>query len=257
MDGVRQVKVSEILVGEHEQRLEKDDEDIAGLAVSIGRVGVIEPLIIREQGDKFLLVAGHRRLAAAKKVGLEIVPCLTRSGSSDIDKEIVFAENFFRRDLSPIEQASAISECFGSGQMTVEELATAFHRSAYWVQAQISMLDWPSDILETVHLKLLSVSAAANLAAVTDDVYRAFLLQNAVDSGATARATAAWLQGWRLMQPVEEAVQAEPVPQGAPLSPAVPQCPCLCCGVVHLINELSHVPICTSCIGTLRNAGAS
>lgn len=255
MSEVMQVKVSEIKVGEHEQRAEKNDNDIAGLAVSIRRVGIIEPLIVRRQDSRFLLVAGHRRLQAAKEAGLKIVPCLAWDSSDVQDSEVVFAENFFRKDLSPVEQASAIADCFEQERMTVEELASAFHRTPYWIQHQIAMLDWPSDVLEAVHLKLLSVSSAANLAQVTDEVYRDFLMRNAVDSGATARATAAWLQAWRSMQPAEAAVQAEPIPQGVVPVPAVPQSPCLCCGMVHPVNEMSHVPICTRCIGTLRSVG--
>lgn len=255
MSQIEHLKVKDIEVGKHEKRAEKIDDDIAGLAASIRRVGIIEPLIVRRQDSGFLLVSGHRRLQAAKEVGLTTVPCIEWGGSSVQDSEVVFAENFFRRNLSPVEQAGAIADCFNSDRMSIEQLAAAFHRTPYWVQAQISMLDWPGDVLETIHLKILSVSAAANLAAVTDEQYRGFLLRNAVESGATARSTAAWLQAWRSMQPAESAVQAELLPQGVVPVPAIPQAPCLMCGTVHLINEMSHVPICTSCIGTIRAAG--
>lgn len=257
MANILHVKTGDIETGKHEQRLEKDDEDLAGLAVSIGRVGIIEPLIVRRHGDGFLLVSGHRRLAAAKKAGLASVPCVDWHGVDVQDSEVVFAENFFRRDLSPFEQAGAIADCIKQKTMTIEQLASVFHRTAYWIQSQIAMLDWPSDVLQTVHLKTLSVSAAANLAAVDDDVYRDFLLRQAVESGATARSTSAWLQAFRTMQPSEEAITAEPVPPGSSLPPAIPQAPCLCCSVVHLINEMSHVPICTDCIGVIRSGGLS
>lgn len=257
MSEIKQINLNQIKVGEHEQRISYDEEYIRGLADSILSVGLINPLCVVPCDGGFLLVAGHCRLVALKKLGRVTATCVIGEESKGRAAAVTFAENFHRRDLSPVEQASAIADCYKQGTMSIEELAAAFHRTPYWIQHQIAMLDWPSDVLEAVHLKLLSVSSAANLAQVTDEVYRDFLLRNAVDSGASARSTAAWLQAWRSMQPAEAAVQAEPLPQGAVPDPAVPQAPCLCCGMVHPVNEMSHVPICTPCIGTLRSVGGS
>ena len=139
--------------------------------------------------------------------------------------------------------------------MTVDELAAGLHRTAEWIRRMVAMLDWPADVLEVIHGESISVSAAHNLALVDDAPYRAFLLRNAVDSGATARATAAWLQAWRSMQPAEVAVQAEPVAGESRPMPMVPQAPCLACGQVFRTDQLSHVPICSGCIQLIRNAG--
>lgn len=257
MAEIRDLPLEKIKVGEHDQRLQIDDESIAGLVVSIGRVGVLVPLIIRRQGDGILLVSGHRRLAAAKKANLATVPCIERSGNDVQDGEVVFAENFFRKDLSPVEQAGAIADEFKSGRMSIEQLAEGFHKSEHWVHSQIAICDWPPDVLEVIHLEAISISAAANLACVTDDNYRDFLIRNAVEQGATARTTAAWLQAFRSMQPQEQAIVAEPVP-GAPVpAPAIPQVPCFLCAEVHLINEVSHVPLCSPCIQQVRQAGLS
>jgi len=88
---------------------------------------------------------------------------------------------------------------------------------------------------------------------ITDDAYREFLLQTAVESGATARSTAAWLQGWRSSQPPEVAVENQPVGIGPPQQPMVPSMPCLCCSTVYEMNKMSHVPMCPECIKTIRS----
>lgn len=249
----RLVKVNLIVVGKHEQRLEEDPESFAELVNSIGKVGLINPLVVSRDGDVYTLVAGHRRLAAVRKLGYAEVYCTVRESSKSVDAEITFAENFCRKSLTPIEQACAIDQCYQDGSMTVPQMARAFHRSEHWIAAQMAMVGWPEDVLGAIHAELISVSAASNLAQIAEDAYRAFLLETAVSSGATARSTAAWLQGWRSSQSPEQAVEAEPLGTGQPQQALVPQMPCLCCGTVLRMDQMSHVPMCQGCIHTIRN----
>jgi len=121
----------------------------------------------------------------------------------------------------------------------------------------IAIAGWQADVLEAIHECKLSVSAASNLAVVTDDSYRIFLVRNAVEQGATARTTASWLQAWRAMQPQEEAITSEPAPAGPVSVPMVPQAPCLCCAQMFKVNEMSHVPVCGACIQIIRQVGMS
>lgn len=250
---VQNIPLEKIKVGDYAQRVDSEDDGIGELAASIRRVGMLVPVVVCRHGDNFVLVAGHRRVAAATDAGLKVVPAVVRKEGGAEAKEVSFAENLFRKDLSPIELAAAISDSYEQGILTIDQLAKGLHRSAYWIQAQIALLDWPADVLEVIHNGKLSVSAASNLAAVDDDVYRRFLLAQAVENGATARATAAWLQAWRSMVPPEEAVTREPVPAGERATPAVPQAPCIVCGEVFRTDELSHVPVCVHCIHTIRN----
>lgn len=250
---LQQIAVSDILVGEHALRLGMDDEKIADLAESIRRLGVLVPLVVCPEGDKFALVAGHRRFAAAAKCNLGTVPCIVRKTEQSETKEIALAENIFREDLSPVELASSIRDSLNSGSMDITTIAAGLRRSEHWVARQIAMLDWPMDVLEVIHNGQLSVSAASNLAMVTDDCYRSFLLRNAVEGGASARSTAAWLQAWRSSAPPEQAVEAEPLPAGPTPMPAVPQAPCIVCSQVFRTDQLSHVPVCVSCIQAIRN----
>lgn len=254
MPSQSKIKVNRIKVGEHEQRQGDDPEQFAELVNSIGKVGLINPIVVARDGDDYILVAGHRRLEAVRKLGYAEVQCTLRESSKSVDAEITFAENFCRRQLTPIEQACAIKDCYENATMTVGQMAAAFHRSENWVAAQMDMVSWPVDVLEAIHAEKISVAAARNLAMVDDDNYREFLVRNAVDSGATARSTAAWLQAYRSMAPAAEAVAAEPVAAGMPAQPMVPQAPCLGCGMIHRTDELSHVPMCQTCIQAIRNA---
>lgn len=257
MQEIVEIPIGEIKAGEHDQRLETEDPGIAELAASIGRIGFINPLVVVADGSELHLIAGHRRLVAARMAGKQYVPCIIRASEKTVDSEITFAENFFRKDLSPVELACALKDCLDNELMTIKELAAGFHRSEHWVHSMIAIAGWPEDVLEAIHDEAISVSAASNLAQVTDPNYRIFLVRNAAESGATARTTAAWLQAFQAMQPPEEAITAEPVPAGAPQVPLVPQAPCLCCTQMFKVNEMSHVPVCGPCIQIIRQVGMS
>lgn len=257
MAEVKEIPVEDILVGEHNVRMDEEDDGIADLAVSIDRVGVIVPLLLSREADALKLVSGHRRLLAAKRVRLSTVPCIVQSDVQHKASEISFAENFFRRDLSPVELAGAIKDCLDKEDMTVSGIALGFHRTEHWVRSMLSICDWPDDVQRAIHEGHISVSAGSNLAMVVDDAYRGFLVKNAVEQGATARTTAAWLQAWRSMQPPEEAVTAEPVEGVRAPVPQVPQAPCLCCAVTLPVDRMSHVPICGDCVKVIRRVGMS
>lgn len=255
MAKIVETPIEKIEVGEHSLRMEVEDETLFSLAASIRRIGVLVPLVCRRDADGLHLVAGHRRLAAARQVGLKSVPVVVGEYDNAQSSEVSLAENLFREDLTAVEVAAGIKDIIDQGIMDVPAIAAALHRSEHWVARQIAILDWPDDVLEVIHNGQVSVSAASNLALVDDGVYRNFLLRQAVESGATARTTAAWLQAYRSMAPPEEAVTAEPVAPGERPTPMVPQAPCLVCGEVFRTDELSHVPICAGCIRAVREVG--
>lgn len=254
---IKEIPIEKIQVGDYDQRMEVDDVLLDGLAASIGRLGLIYPLVVSVKDDGYILLEGHRRLAACKRLGFVAVACVVKESGKGIAVEIAFAGNFFRKDLSPVELACAIKDCLANETMTVEQLAAGFHRSVHWVHSMAAIVDWSEDVLEAIHESKLSISAASNLACVTDDRYRNFLVRNAVEQGATARTTASWLQAWRAMQPQEEAVRSEPVPGVTPSVPLVPQAPCFICSRVFDVNMMSHVPMCGECIQSVRQAGSS
>ncbi|MBA7533040.1 Nucleoid occlusion protein [subsurface metagenome] len=253
---VKDIPIGKIAIGEHVQRLVIEDDDIAELAASISRVGIVNPLLVSVDGDNFILVAGHRRLQAAKKCGFTAVPCIVADAKKSVDTEVSFAENLFRKDLSPLELACAIKDVMDKKVMPAEDLAAGLGRSIEWLRRMVAMLDWPADVLDAIHGGWLSIAAAHNVALIEEETYRKFLLRNAQDSGATARVTAAWLQAWRSMAPADQAIAAPPVSGESRPTPMVPQAPCICCSEVFRSDELSHVPVCAGCIRAIREVGA-
>jgi len=250
---VRDIPVDQILLGNFQQRFDLLPESLDDLCASIRRLGILVPLLVRATGDGLALVAGHRRLAAAKRVGLATVPCVLREDTELQSMEASYAENLIRLNPTPVELAVSIKQAVSSGEIQVTDIADALGRSPDWVRRQLAILEWPEDVLQQIHAGHISVSAGANLALVRDDAYRAFLLECAVNNGATARTTAAWLQAWEASMPMAQAIEQPPVDGEQRARPMIPQAPCLCCSNVFRSDELSHVPLCASCILRVRH----
>lgn len=246
------IAIAAVVTGDHVQRFEVDEEKISDLMVSIGELGLISPIGVHPDGDKYRLIYGHRRLDACRRLGWSEITAVILWHDSDTEESVTFAENFFRTDLTAVELASAIARQVESGKYTVSQIAAGFHRTEDWVRHMVAMTSWPVEVLTAVHADGLSASAAANLALIEEEEYRNFLLRQAVESGATARTTASWLQAWRMSVPAKDAITLPLVPGGSPAVPAVPQAPCFACGKVYRTDALSHVPICTECIPLVR-----
>lgn len=253
MSKIVEIPLNKIKVGEHHHRLEIDEDSVYDLISSIRRVGLQYPLIVTEQGEDYIILDGHTRLEALKRLNLPTATCSVVSMDEANEAEIAFAGNFFRKEMSAVELAAAIADVHKKRELTLEQIAEGFHRSKQWVQQMLAICSWPSDVQMAMHVHKMSISAASNLACVTDDVYREYLVRNAVEGGVSARTTAAWLQAWRMQQPVEQAIKTEPVAGKAPVQAAVPQGPCFICGQVFLVNEMSHVPMCGECVKAVRD----
>lgn len=250
-----EIPIQKISAESHSQRLNFDEEKMSGLVLSISSDGLVQPLRVKEDGDGYTLVFGHRRLEALKRLGWHTVPCIISKGDEVSTRRETFVENFFSENLTPVELAVAIADEFQSKRMTIEQLAFGFKKTTEWVRRQIAICGWPEDVLEGIHTGKLSIAAASNLACITEEYYRKMLVRQAVENGATARTTSAWLQAWEAMLPPEEAMAQDPVDPDAPAVPMVPQGPCLVCHDVYRLDELSHVPLCSHCIKVVSTVG--
>lgn len=249
-----ELPINEITADEHSQRIELDEEKMSELVGSVQNEGLLQPITVKRAGEGFVVVCGHRRLEACKRIGWEKIPALMAKGDEAGMRSMTFAENFFSENLTPVELAVAIADEYKEGRMTIERMALAFRRTPDWVRRQIAICGWPEDVLEGIHTGKLSIAAASNLACITEDHYRQSLVGQAVENGATARTTSAWLQAWRSMIPLAEAKEVPPVEPGESVMPLVPQAPCIACHNVYRSDELCHVPLCQHCVRLLSTA---
>jgi len=232
---------------EYRMRVVDEDDDLNELIASVRRIGIIVPVLLKRQGERYSVMAGHRRFKVASVIGLREVPAYVFDEDVEIGWDAAFAENLYRKDLSPIEEAAAIDDCLSSGGYDTETLARALGRTTAWVIDRRGLCSWPEDVSLAVHLGKLSVAAARNLVKIADLPHRSLLVDYAVENGATARTTAAWFQAWQVGANVSDPGGIEPV-EGSPcLPPVIPYTPCVICGRQNEMAHLSYMPVCPEC----------
>jgi ParB family transcriptional regulator, chromosome partitioning protein len=145
--GLLEVPVNAVAPNPKQPRTRFDDDTIAALAASIREVGILQPLVVRKAGDgRYELIAGERRLRAAKAAGLASVPIVLRdSEDSDLLREALI-ENIHREDLNPIEQAEAFKALLGELGLKQEELADRVGVSRSHIANTIRLLALPLDV---------------------------------------------------------------------------------------------------------------
>jgi ParB family transcriptional regulator, chromosome partitioning protein len=127
-----------------------DDAALDELAASIRQHGVVEPILVRRQGQGDRIVAGERRWRAAQRAGLKEVPALVREASDAEAFEIALVENLQRADLNAIEEAEAYQALIGEHGLTQEKVADRVGRDRSTVANALRLLKLPEDVRESV-----------------------------------------------------------------------------------------------------------
>ena len=146
--------------------------DISDLVASIEAHGIINPITVIENGmpNAYLVVAGFRRLAAARKLGLKKVPCHVIQKGDEV-REIALSENVNRINMTPYEECKAVKNLVNK-KNTVQQIARKFGRTVRWVLVRKKLADAGEEILEKVKDGFIGLDAAAKLADLPDDVFK-------------------------------------------------------------------------------------
>jgi len=146
-DGVMEIEVDKINPNPKQPRYNFDEEALEDLANSIREYGIIQPLIATKKTDGFYeLIAGERRLRAAKIVGLKTVPLIIRSYDEQQKLEIAIIENIQRHDLNVLEEAMAYQRLIDDFNLTQDEVSKSIGKSRSSVANTLRLLNLPTEI---------------------------------------------------------------------------------------------------------------
>ena len=158
-----EVPVSAIRPNTHQPRRQFSETSIKELAASIREVGILQPLVIRSTEAGFELIAGERRLRAAKEAGLERVPVLIRQAGEGESMEMALVENLQREDLNPLETAAAYQALMDSFGLTKDQLASRLGKSRAAITNTLRLTRLPESIRTLVLAGTLSEGHARAL----------------------------------------------------------------------------------------------
>jgi len=166
---VLKISVDKIDRNPQQPRVDFSESDLQDLAQSIREHGVLQPLLVTRAGDRYLLIAGERRLRASKRAGLKEVPCLVHDAVTDKERlELAIIENVQRADLNAIEQALAYKQLADEFELTHDQIAKIVGKERPSISNTIRLLDLPGDIQDAVRKNEITFSQARGLLAAPD-----------------------------------------------------------------------------------------
>ena len=185
--GVTEIAVSQLDPNPDQPRRTFDTQALEALAESIRQAGVLQPLLVVENGARYRIVAGERRYRAARMAGLQSVPCVVRDMTEQERMEAALIENLQREDLNPIEEAAGIRALMEECGYTQELAAKRVGRSRPTVANLLRLLQLPESIRELVKAGELSAGHARVLAGLADESRQLALAERAVREGMSVR----------------------------------------------------------------------
>jgi len=194
--GVQQVDVNAIIPNPHQPRQSMDPEALQELADSIKQLGVIQPLIVTAVEDdqappgvRYQLIAGERRLTAARLAGLTTVPVLVREATPQEALLLALVENVQRADLNPLEEAAAYRQLMEDFDLTQEQVAGRVGKSRVAVANTLRLLALPQPVQEALMQGAISEGHARALLGLESPEMQVAALKHVVGRGLSVRAT--------------------------------------------------------------------
>lgn len=171
----------------NQPRTAMDADQIDELSDSIGKVGVLQPIIVRPHAEGYQIIAGERRWRAAKAAGLTKVPVRVMASTETEALALALIENLQRQDLNAIEEARGYRRLIAEYGMTQAELADRVSKSRSAVTNTLRLLDLPEDVQELMYANKLTAGHARAVLSLTDEAQRIRLAHRIVDEGLSVR----------------------------------------------------------------------
>ncbi len=217
---VKEIDLDDILPNRFQPRIKFDEESLIQLANSIKEHGVIQPIIVREIGDKYEIIAGERRYKASVLAGKTTIPVIVNNANDMKSTELALIENVQRQDLTPIEEAASYKKILEIGNLTQEQLAEKIDKKQSTVSNKLRLLNLSDAVQEALLNEKISERHARSLLKLTEDEKQQKMLDRIIDERLTVRQTDTEIDkslGKTSVSPIEEAPKP---PAEATISPS-------------------------------------
>lgn len=185
--------MSKIIPPEFVERKKMHNEGIEELAENIKRVGLIQPLVVKQVKDKYEIIAGHRRYKALRLLGANMVQCIIKDlGKMEADT-VKLSENIYREDLTDLEEAESIQHLMKVGKKNEKQIAKEIGKSLSYVQQKIAILKYPENIRQALQDQKITFSVSRELVRIKNEALRNEYLKHAINGGATPAIAKEWV----------------------------------------------------------------
>jgi len=164
-------------------RTETDDPELDELMADMKVHGLIEPIVVRRTGERFEIIAGHRRARAARLLGWPLIEAKIMDVDDDTAFSLRLAENLQRKDTSPTEEACYVGEVMLRTHKTPEQIAEALHQKLYWVQTRLAVFAMPVYLQEYLRLRRIPLGVALEITQIEREDTRLYYSNWAAQNG--------------------------------------------------------------------------
>ncbi|MFA5928076.1 MAG: ParB/RepB/Spo0J family partition protein [Candidatus Margulisiibacteriota bacterium] len=203
------VSCAEVRPNPYQPRKQFDEQKLVELSNSIKEHGIVQPIVVRRTDDGYELVAGERRLRAAKLAGLENIPAIIRDYTNDQSIEVGLIENIQREALNPMEEARAYKRLAEEFELTQEEIAKKVGKSRSVIANATRLLNLPEEIQESISAGLLSSGHGRTLVSIIDSNEQVSVWQKMLEGAWNVRQAEA---ATRASKPAKARKKAERAP---------------------------------------------
>lgn len=234
-------------------RMDINPEDLNDLMQSISEIGLLQPILIATDGERFEVVFGHRRYLAHRKLGLSTIKAIIRDMTQ---QEIGIAratENIARADLTPIEEASTYKNLIDEYDLTLEQVAKKMSKTPGTIKRRMDLLRMSPLLQQAVHKKQISMTVAEELWPIADEASLEYYLMFAVENGCTREVARQWAKDWKDTQRRSQTSDGEG--GRVDLSPNEPRptfVPCDLCNNPVELNLTKFFRTCPDCYRAIK-----
>jgi ParB family chromosome partitioning protein len=208
--GVRNIPIEKLKANKYQPREEFNQESLNDLTASIKEKGFIQPILVRFKDNEYELIAGERRLRAAKKLGYTEIPAIIKE-ASDLDSlELSIIENIQREDLNPIDQAKAYKRLQQEFNMTQEKVADTIGKDRATVANILRLLNLPAKIQEYVSRGTISMGHARAILSLDKESEQIRLCTKVLKDDLSVRDTESYAKNISLKRPKTKQIDNDP-----------------------------------------------
>jgi ParB family chromosome partitioning protein len=184
---IKELDINRIDPNPFQPRTAFDEGKIDELAASIGRHGVLQPIVVRRSGERYELIVGERRLRATKKAGIHTIPAIVRDVTDDNSLKYALLENLQREDLNPVEEARGLNSLREEYGLSAKDIAEILGKDRSTVANTLRLLKLPERVLSLIEEGRLSAGHARAILSIEGARQQVEWAERVVNEGITVR----------------------------------------------------------------------
>ncbi len=184
---LREIALTEIETNLNQPRKEFDSEDLAELAESLRVHGLLQPILVRANEDRYIIIAGERRYRAAKMAGFEKIACIVQECSLQESAERALVENIQRAELSAVDEGLAYQQLMGEYGLTQEQVAQRVGKGRPTIANLLRVIKLPEPVLSLLRHEEITLGHAKLLLSVEDTSLQVIIAKKIAQEGLSVR----------------------------------------------------------------------